>query len=91
MQYNTILLYTDTGPPVILCPPDESVETNGTSAVVTYQTPTATDNSNETPTVECEPISGSTFGIAINNVTCVARDKNGNNGTCQFQAEVRGK
>ena len=70
---------------MILCPSDVS------AAVVAYLSPTATDNSNETPTVECEPPIGFEFDIGKTNVTCVARDNSGNNSTCHFQVEVLGK
>ncbi len=77
----------DSGPPVIPCPSDVSAATVSTNAVVTYQTRTAADN--EIPTVDCEPPSGSVFGIGENNVTCIVQYISGNEDTCHF--EVKGK
>ncbi len=80
----------DAESPLITCPSDVSTGTATTNAVVSYQT-SAIDNSNETPTVQCEPANGSEFAIGKTNVTCIARDNSGNNDTCQFQVEVIGK
>jgi PKD domain/HYR domain len=56
-----------------------NISTNATSvngAVVTYTAPTATDEPNDssTPTVSCNPASGSTFAIGKTTVTCTATD-----------------
>ena len=89
-----MLLYLDKVPPVLgLCPADQETQTypGKPTKMVEYQTPSATENSNETPSVECSPSSGFDFPIGETKVTCVARDSSGNNQTCDFQVNVRGK
>lgn len=48
--------------------------TSASGAVVSYAPPTATDEGGETPTVKCDPASGSTFPIGTTTVTCTATD-----------------
>ncbi len=50
--------------------------TSSQGAVVTYTSPTATDESGDIPaaTVSCVPTSGSTFAIGTTTVTCTAND-----------------
>ena len=50
--------------------------TSSQGAVVTYTSPTATDESGDSPapSVSCTPSSGSTFPIGVTTVTCTATD-----------------
>jgi hypothetical protein len=57
------------------------------SGVVTYVTPTATDNCPGV-TVACVPASGSVFPLGTTTVTCTATDASGNTATCSFSVRV---
>ena len=57
---------------------------------MTYATPVATDNEDPTPEVTCTPASGSFFTIGQTQVTCTARDANGNTSTDTFTLTLRG-
>ena len=61
--------------------------TSSAGAVVTYATPTATDNCSGA-TVSCVPASGTTFAIGATTVTCTARDAANNTSTCAFTVTV---
>jgi len=79
----------DTTPPSISCPADVVVECTGPDgAVVTFATPTATDNCDPTPTVVCDPASGSTFALGTTTVSCTATDASGNTASCTFTVTV---
>jgi hypothetical protein len=64
--------------------------TGPTGAVVTYTSPTATDEGGETPTVACLPASGSTFAVGTTTVTCTATDADDSNSpvTATFSVTV---
>jgi hypothetical protein len=57
------------------------------SAVVTFATPTATDNCPGV-TVSCSPASGTSFPKGTTTVTCTATDASGNQSTCQFTVTI---
>jgi len=59
------------------------------TAVVTYATPVASDDSN-TPTVTCVPPSGSEFPIGITTVVCTATNADGLTATTSFTVTVTG-
>jgi hypothetical protein len=65
--------------------------TGSSGAVVTYASPTAVDEGGETPTVGCDPASGSTFAIGTTTVTCTASDSDDANSPVQatFTVTVR--
>jgi X-Pro dipeptidyl-peptidase len=74
------LFTAETVPPELGDPPApvvtaETTDPNGTA--VTYELPTATDNEDPSPDVDCTPASGSTFPIGTTTVACVARDAPG--------------
>lgn len=74
------------------CPANITVpEDSGTpgAAIVTYATPSATDNSGFA-TVICSPDSGSSFTVAgsPHTVTCTASDEAGNTDSCSFTVTV---
>lgn len=83
----------DTEPPAITCPADIVVTGTATAgscgftAVITYTTPTPTDNC-PGPTAACIPASGSTFMEGVTTVTCTATDAAGNTTTCTFTVTV---
>jgi trimeric autotransporter adhesin len=58
-----------------------------TSAIVMYQTPTATDAVG-TPTVTCVPPSGSPFPLGTTTVTCTATDSDGLTSMVSFTVTV---
>lgn len=63
-------------------------DAGGCDAVVTFPTPTATDNCDPAPVVVCTPSSGSVFPAGTTPVECVATDDCGNATTCGFDVEV---
>ena len=80
----------DTQPPVIgSCPADitRNNDPGQCSAVVTYSTPSASDNCSGA-TVSCSPPSGSTFPKGSTTVTCTAHDASNNTASCQFTVTV---
>ena len=82
----------DTQAPAITCPANITVPNtaNQCSAVVTYTTPTPTDNC-PGATASCSPASGSTFPVGVTTVTCTAQDASANspNTTCTFTVTVQ--
>src|SRR5438105_3486546 len=81
---------TDIEAPSLTCPGSITVgtESGKCTAVVSYDTPTASDNCPCTPSVTCTPASGSTFHKGNNSVTCTTEDANGNSQTCSFSITV---
>ena len=66
-------------PPVIAAHEDIVAEaTSPEGAVVNYALPIATDDRDESITVTCTPVSGSTFMIGDTTVSCSATDASGN-------------
>ena len=81
----------DTAPTLIGCPSNMTKNADAgscTGAVVTYTSPTATDNCDATPTVVCVPASGSTFPVGTTPVICTATDDCGNSSMCSFNVTV---
>ena len=81
---------TDNVNPTITCPPNRVVapyRLNGT--VVTYATPTASDNCSVASIVRIAGLaSGSTFPIGVNTITYKVTDGSGNTATCSFTITV---
>src|SRR5262249_20088361 len=75
-------------------PPDVTVDaTSPAGALVTYNNPTASDESLATVTVNCLPASGSTFAIGNTTVTCIATDSDGDSKSpvqTRFTVHVKG-
>ena len=70
----------DTTAPVIDAHGDELAEaTTAAGASVSYSNPSATDNYDASVTVDCAPVTDSTFALGDTTVTCSAVDSNGNN------------
>ena len=84
---------TDTEAPTIICPTNQTIETDLTqsSAVVVWTAPVAFDNSKLIPTVTCNKQNGSQFEIGETVVMCQALDQAGNQATCSFIVDVAGK
>ena len=79
----------DTTPPVISgTPANISTSTDGTSVIINYTSPTATDAVSGTVLVTCVPASGSSFAIGTTVVTCTAKDAAGNTATSTFNVVV---
>ncbi|XP_070549852.1 hyalin-like [Ptychodera flava] len=81
----------DTTPPVVTCPADITVANDDgeTTAMVMFSSESATDNSGTTPSVTCNPASGTVFSDGVTTVTCSATDASGNTGTCSFTVTVQ--
>jgi hypothetical protein len=76
----------DTQAPTLVCPANVTAVAAGcagTSQLVTYVTPTASDNCPGV-TVVCSPASGTIFPVGTTTVTCTATDTAGNTATCSF-------
>lgn len=76
-----------TNPVISGCPANISIATGGTSAIVNWTAPTATDNCSAATLTSTRP-SGSTFGLGATTVTYTATDINGNAATCSFTVTV---
>lgn len=94
MDVHFAYIYTpDKEPPRFeFCP---STRTNTTepgqaAAVVAWEDPKATDNSNLEPNVTCDSKTGTPFPIGQTKVNCIAEDKSGNRGECNFYVNVKG-
>ena len=81
----------DTTAPSVATHAEIVVNASGpTGAVVTFTPPTATDLvAPLSPTVTCNPASGSTFPLGTTTVTCSASDDAGNTGQSQFTVTVQ--
>ncbi|MEW6207725.1 MAG: HYR domain-containing protein [Acidobacteriota bacterium] len=79
----------DTQPPSITCPSDliRSTDTDQCSAIVTYPSPTASDNCSPV-TAMCNPPSGATFPKGVTTVNCAATDSSSNSAVCSFTIAV---
>lgn len=62
--------------------------TSVSGAIVTFATPTVTDNASAAPEVSCTPASGSTFAIGTTTVTCTATDASGNSASASFDVMI---
>jgi len=74
--------------PVVVCPGDLSVECTGIGGAVVTFAVSASDDLDPSPSVVCEPASGSTLPVGEHLVTCVATDAAGNQSMCSFQVTV---
>ena len=90
-EYCYAVVAVDAEPPSFTCPANIAVNAapGQCSAVVTFATPGAQDNCDASPTVTCNPPSGSTFGGGNTTVTCTAVDASGNTNSCTFTVTVR--
>src|SRR5204863_9598184 len=81
---------TDTQAPTVTCPANitKPNDPGQCTAVVTYATPTASDNCPGVSAVTCTPASGSTFPKGTTTVSCSATDASGNSGSCGLSVTV---
>ena len=80
----------DTIAPTFVTQAQNTAVTTASSApiVVNFIAPVATDNSGVTPTVTCNPASGSVFIVGSTPVTCTATDGSGNIAQSNFNVIV---
>ena len=80
----------DVTAPSITCPLDVTVDcTSPSGASVTFPTLSVSDNCDASPTVVCNPASGSIFPLGTTQVTCTATDASGNSAQCTFNVMVQ--
>jgi hypothetical protein len=82
---------SDTTPPTVTCPGNITTTTanNQCTAVVTYTTPTGSDNCTlPANAVVCSPPSGSVFNKGTTTVTCTVTDASNLTGNCTFTVTV---
>jgi hypothetical protein len=80
----------DIDPPTLLLPADETVDATSPAGATVSYIATATDGANPSPSVSCNPASGSTFAIGMTTVQCTATDHVGNSSAGSFAVTVRG-
>ena len=73
----------------LVCPAPITVPASGPAGAVVNFTVTASGGCGGTPTVICNPPSGSLFPVGVTLVTCTASDTCGNSQTCSFQVFVQ--
>ena len=78
---------TDSVPPQITCPGDQTLMCENGGAIASYPPATATDNCGKA-TVACAPPEGTPLPPGETPVTCVATDGAGNTATCTFKIDV---
>jgi hypothetical protein len=79
---------SDTTPPVISAMDNISTSTDGTSVIVNYTSPSATDAVDGPVTSVCVPESGSSFNVGTTQVTCTATDAANNSASTTFDVIV---
>jgi hypothetical protein len=89
-QCGFTITVNDTQPPAINACPSPIITSTAAgqcSRVVTFATPTATDNC-AVSSVVCSPSSGSSFPKGTTTVTCTATDTGGRTASCSFTVTV---
>jgi hypothetical protein len=83
------VIVVDNQAPSISCPGNitSNVASGQCSAVVTYATPSGSDNCG-VKTNYCSPASGSSFNVGTNTVTCTTVDTHCNSNSCTFKVFV---
>jgi hypothetical protein len=79
---------TDTTPPVITCPMNQTLTADANCQAVATYTATATDICTASPMVMCTPPSDSAFPKGVTTVNCTATDGGGNTAMCSFTVTV---
>ena len=86
---NAVTFVADTNAPTIACSSALMVDgTTNTGAVVSFDTPTVTDDCDNHPVLSSTPESGSLFAFGTTTVTNTATDISGNVGLCTFDVTV---
>jgi hypothetical protein len=84
------VLVHDTTAPALPALSDVTAEaTSAAGAVVSYDTPSATDAVTASPGVECTPASATQFALGHTTVTCTATDAAGNSSSANFDVIVQ--
>jgi IPT/TIG domain-containing protein/HYR domain-containing protein len=78
----------DTTPPALNCPGGVSVPATSSSGAIATFSVSASDVCDPSPTLACNPPSGSTFPLGRTTVTCNSADAAGNIGHCSFDVFV---
>jgi len=78
----------DTVAPTLTLPDDITAEANTSGGAVVTFTATANDDQDPSPSVRCDPWSGSVFPLGTTTVTCSATDASGNRATGTFHVTV---
>jgi len=81
------VVYRENPPPVIICPPNISMNATGNAGIIITFTVTATDDSG-IPRIVCVPPSGSVFPVGQSPVTCTATDSDAETNICSFTVTV---
>ncbi|MBI1849035.1 MAG: HYR domain-containing protein [Planctomycetes bacterium] len=79
----------DTTAPAIQCPVDVTTDCSTNDGIVTFSV-TVSDACDPSPTVICNPPSGSPFPLGATTVTCTATDASDNSSNCSFHVTVSG-
>ena len=85
--------FIDNENPVISCPANQTniVDRHNYNTSIQWDNPSATDNSGDIPTIECNPSNGIIFDKASTPVICTAHDDYGNVANCSFYIDIIGK
>ncbi len=78
----------DTIAPVVTPPPNQSTQTTGANAVVTYPQPVIVETGSGIAASSCTPASGATFPLGVTTVSCTATDLVGLTGSAAFTVTV---
>lgn len=81
---------TDTTPPTITTPSPITVNATGANGATVSYVVTASDDTDQSPAIACQPPSGSTFAIGTTLIECVAIDASGNQASASFEVHVLG-
>jgi hypothetical protein len=75
--------------PVVTVPDDRTIEATGPTGAATSFGASAVDAVDGSTSVVCDPVSGSTFALGTQTVTCSSSDAVGNAGSASFSVTVK--
>jgi hypothetical protein len=85
-----VVTVQDRTAPIVTVPANITEEATGPNgAAASWTGVSAEDDVNGPVDVSCDPESGSTFGLGVSTVTCVAKDEAGNQGENEFTVTVQ--
>jgi hypothetical protein len=87
--YDVVVSCSDSTPPSLSLPANQTVEATSASGAAVSYTATATDAVDGAVTPSCSPSSGSTFALGTTTVNCSATDLAGNTSSSSFTVTVR--
>jgi len=82
-----VVVVPDSTPPLLQCPTNITVSCNGGTTMVSYSV-SASDDADPSPSVRCDPPSGSEFPPGTNSVSCTTTDRCGHESDCAFTVTV---